>query len=304
MLSFYTKNGAPMLLLRFLTDRYLPARLDMKAGSADQMARAVRQFSAFLGHPATLYDLTDETLNRFLRSCLDSGLAEATVNSKRRPLLTLWRYAWTKRLVDELPRDVARCREPLHLPEAWSADQVERLVAQCRETPGTVAGLPARHWWSSLVITVYWIGSRISATRQVASADCNLAERYLIVRAGSPKQTADQLHRLPDQAVAAIAAHYDRSRQLIWPWPFHRNHFWKAFRRIVEASGIPAPRGHCQLFHRLRRTNLSYCAAVDLELARRQAGHTDAKITLKHYVDPRIAPQRSAVGVLPTLRID
>ena len=70
-------------------------------------------------------------------------------------------------------------------------------------------------------------------------------------------------------------------------------------RSIVEAAGIPPPKGHNQLFHRLRRTTLSLCAAIDPAVAQGQAGHADYATTLKHYIDPRIAGGRSAADVLP-----
>jgi integrase len=70
-------------------------------------------------------------------------------------------------------------------------------------------------------------------------------------------------------------------------------------RRIVETAGLPCPRTGRQLFHRLRRTTLSLCAAVDPAIAQRQAGHADYATTLRHYIDPRVSRGRSAADVLP-----
>jgi integrase len=70
-------------------------------------------------------------------------------------------------------------------------------------------------------------------------------------------------------------------------------------REIVAEAGIRQPAGGRQLFHRLRRTTLSLCAAVDPSVAQRQAGHANYATTLKHYIDPRIARGRSAADVLP-----
>jgi integrase len=85
---------------------------------------------------------------------------------------------------------------------------------------------------------------------------------------------------------------------LIWPWPHHRRTLFLRFRELVEAAGLPCPRTGHQLFHRLRRTMLSYCAAVSLPIAQQQAGHTTAAMTLRHYVDPSIArPQLPPIPV-------
>jgi len=95
-----------------------------------------------------------------------------------------------------------------------------------------------------------------------------------------------------------LAGHYDPGRELVWPWPYHRNTLWSMSRRIIQGAGLSVDsRGRGQ-FHKIRRTCISYCAAINPGLAQQQAGHADARTTAR-YIDPRIAGRQSAVDVLP-----
>ena len=146
-------------------------------------------------------------------------------------------------------------------------------------------------------------GCRVSALRATRSRDCDLRAKTIIVRAEHQKTNRDQMLPLSGQAAELIARHYDRRRDLVWPWPHSRSWFWKRFRQIVEAAEIPTDMDGMGLFQRLRRSNLSYIARHDVALAVAQAGHSSERITRRHYLDPRIVPQVSAVHLLPELSL-
>jgi len=285
-------------LLGYCTEVYLPTRVGLKPSSAQQLRLA-----------AKLYNLP---LTRLHERELAGALAEycrshspATTNSKRRAILTLWDAAAGDGLCRKPDRRrVPKAREFRRLPPAWTVSEVERLVSHCRALPGMVAQIPRSRWWTSLVLAVWDSGERISATLSTATADCNLAERFMLVRAENQKCGIDRLFWLSDATVAAIAGHYDTGRQLVWPWPHCRRYLFVQFRSIIGGAGLTAEKS-MGLFHKLRRSNISYTARNGgLDLARQQAGHSSASTTLRHYVDPRIAHERSAVDVLPPLRAD
>lgn len=283
----------------YVRDNYLPSRLDMRRGSAKQLELAAKQFDTFAGK--SVWELSDDLLSRFLRNLLDGGLAESTVVTKRQQLLTVWRHAWKKGRAEQQPRDVPRPHVPERIPRAWTTAQMAAIVRECRGKSGFVAGIPAAAWWSSLALAAYWTGARISALLSTRTADCDLEQGCLIIRAQSQKQRTDQFWWLSPQAVESIREHYSGKRLLVWPHAWHPQTVWKKFRKIVTAAGVPVGKGHCELFYRIRRTSISYAAAVDLELARRQAGHKTSATTLKHYVDPFVVRARSAADVLPRL---
>jgi len=99
--------------------------------------------------------------------------------------------------------------------------------------------------------------------------------------------------------------HQEQPAERLFVWPCCRRHLFAIFRRIIEAAGVRySPRHSLGLFHRLRRTALTYCWAVDPAVAQRQGGHSSAEITRKHYVDPRIAADGiCAADILPPIRL-
>jgi len=278
--------------VRDLLDAYLRRHVAASPSWSAQLTATVGQFEAFAGDLAP-DDVTADVVADWLRSLVEAGRSPATVNTRRKCLLLL--------IGD---RDVPKLPEPERLPEAWTVDQVERLVAECRAVEGffQANGLKRSIWWSALAITAYWTGARIGALLAVETADVDLAARSMVAR--RRKTRKEKLYWLPDQAVAAVAPLYDPARERLFPWPHCRRHLWTVFRGIVERAGLPSSTRGMDLFHRLRRTNVSYTAANGGDdMARRQAGHDSARLTRRHYIDPRIARQESAADVLPRLKI-
>jgi len=286
------------VLLRDVLIQYLAGR-SLRSSSAEQLALACRSLDLFLGRPALLSDLTAATLAAFLHAYL-AHHAASTTNSKRRAILTLARWASKRGLAcQNCPADVPTAREPRRIPLAWTVDEIERLVAAARGWPGCVGTIPARLFWPSLFLATYDTGCRIGALRSARSVDLSMANRSLVIQPEATKTNVGCCYWLHDQTIAAIAGHYDLARELVWPWPHCRRLFWTATRRIVEKAGLVADRRGMSLYHKIRRTCISYCATVDLALAQQQAGHSDARLTARCYIDPRIARRQSAVDVLP-----
>lgn len=281
------------MLSDFVRNTYAPHRLALSAGYVEQLTVTVRLLEAWHRAPLQIADLTADLIRRFLCSYAQHHAA-ATVNSKRRCLLTLCRFAGN--VIDGIPS----IPEPRRLPEAWTVTEVERLLVAARLLTGIVGDVPRRYWWPALILTCYDSAARISALLSTGVGDYHPGERCLVIRGESQKNGCDQLFWLSDQTVAALSPLYDRNRERLFDWPYGRRYLWQFFRRrLVEPTGLPSSRRGMDLFHRLRRTNLSYCAADSLELARQQAGHASARTTARHYIDPRIAHTRSAIDVLP-----
>ena len=76
--------------------------------------------------------------------------------------------------------------------------------------------------------------------------------------------------------------------------------------RIAEGAGLRSdPTLAMQLSHKLRRSALTQVAmSSGLDRAREQAGHSSAAMTRRHYIDPRLLRDRSAVDALPQLELD
>jgi len=284
-----------------LASLYLGGRLGLTAQYRDSVLSIARRCEAELpppnGQPATPADLC-----RWLQGRLDAGRSPASVAHYRRVLLALLRFGAARGLCR--PVELPPIRVPLATPEAWTASQVAAIVRTAARLPGRIGIQPAAAWWSALTLTVYWTGARIGSLMAAAPTDWDSAAAVLILRRTKNGRAA--AHRLHPQAAGTVERICDLHVDRLFVWPGSRWVLFRAFRRIVEAAGVPCPRGRTfGLFHRLRRTTLSYCWAADPAIAQRQADHSTAALTRDRYVDPRIvgAAAVSAADVLPVLEI-
>lgn len=292
----YTPADRPTVR-QFVEHAYIPQHLALAPRSAEQLRIVARKFQEHAG-PVPIADVTDDQCTAFLRSMLADGKhAATTINSRRRELVTILRFAWKKRFRDEVPRDVPRVRELRKLPVAWTVDEISNLVGFSGRLSGSVGPCLACHFWPALELVAYWTGARIGDILRIGSADVDLERGEILVCAS--KTGKQKLYRIHHQAVEAVRAIYDPRRELLFDWPYSPGHLFVVFRSIVVAAGIPYDGQARGLFHRLRRTNLSYCWAADRRLAQDQADHGSERTTRAHYIDPRIAVERSAADVLP-----
>jgi integrase len=283
-------------LAAFLATVYLPSRIEVSADYAQNLAAVVARFSAHMGRPAKLADLTEQNVAGYLSAYRQKWSATST-NNQRRMLLTLWAVAFDHMLLPNGPRArlIRRLPEEHDPPEAWDAEQIGRLFATVTELRGNVGTIARSAWWTTLLLATFYTGCRIGALAKTPVA--NYRARTILVRGQKTKKT--QLYQLPENCCDAIDATEPWTRQLLWPWPHCRRHLFTEMRKICEAAGIPAPTINHSLFHKLRRTTLSMCAAVDPAIAQRQANHASYATTLASYIDPRLSRGLSAADVLP-----
>lgn len=123
---------SPRNLLRFLEEAYVPQRMaDSSPSTVTQYRKTLDQFGWFLGSDPTFDNLDKDTVERYLSWLKQSlGHANRTVNRYRAELLAIWRHAWRKRKVDELPREInkllesKRVRDPRQLVAEHSPSEL------------------------------------------------------------------------------------------------------------------------------------------------------------------------------------
>lgn len=301
-IALHADKGPNQTLTEFLEDVYLPSRIGVSRSYVLALRKNVRRFVAFVGRDIRISEFNESDVAKFL-ACLRQTSCGVTVNKARQCFLTLWGNAFDYGFIDRPPRRglVRRVAEEVDPPEAWDAQQISALMTTASVQVGTICDIPAGKWWLSLLLAIYYSGCRIGAMMK-AKTELYRPGEGLLVR--NQKNHRPQFYCLPGQCCRAIDATDPESRELLWPWHEHPRMLWVRFRRIVEDAGIPAPKTGRQLFHRLRRTTLSLCAAVDPAVAQRQAGHASYATTLKHYVDPRVCKGLTAADVLPKPKID
>lgn len=283
---FFTCGVIKVTFGEYLRRHYLPARPGLSPGYCALLAATIQNLDDWAGRQVCL-DCDRETLGSWLSHCL-SYLRPSTVNDRARMVRSLQLAAWEDGLLPSPPKRSRRIPEYRPVPQAWTVSQVGKLlnVAQRSERAD---------YWTSLVLVVYWTGCRIGALLGCRVEDYQDGG-ILVRRQKNGNQTWYALPLPPCQ----LLDRYATPRPPLSPiWPVAcRRAFFRSFRRLVETAGIPAQKGGRNLFHKLRRTTLSYCAAADPAIAQRQADHADYRTTLTSYVDPRIARTRSAIDVL------
>lgn len=218
--------------------------------------------------------------------------APATAATHARILGALARHA-------RIPWHPPRITLPQEPPAAWTLDQLRLILDAVRSAPpNSPWTLDPPGYWTALIRTTYATAARLGTllalrwtdwTRPVLTAPAHTTKtrRYQTWRLD--EETADAIDRLP------------RQDEHIFPRPARLDYLHRGLRRIIRAAGLPEPRGHRQLFHRLRRTAVTALAATgDLQAAARLAGHADPRTTLRHYVDPRLLPPTPAPPPIPT----
>lgn len=191
-----------------------------------------------------------------------------------------------KGVIHRLPR-FPKIRVEKRIPDAWTVEQVQRLLDVVTELDGYVGPIPANLWWKSILLAAYYTGLRISTLLNIFWFHIDLDQRYL--PALSEKTRKEQLFVIPDDL--AMLMHQIRCppRQKVWEHPYHPKWPFRSLRRIVDRTGIPAPKNlHGQLFQKMRRTCITWTAVNDLNMAARVAGHASPETTIRHYVDPRM----------------
>ena len=285
-----------MLLSQFVADFYRPLRLRGRSPETARLyACTVRAFGRFLGHAPTLDDLADElTLARFVDD-RTSTRSPYTAEKERTQLMALARLANERRMIPALP-----CCPPVVLPDriatAWSADEMRRLYTAAASTPGTVAGVPAGLWWSSLVQVAWESGERIGALLEVRHehyARPDLAIPGEIRKGGRRGRVYELTAGACDQLDGLLAAHQGPA---VWPWPYAHTYVWDRMRKILSRAGLARRR---LAFHQIRRSAISHFAAVGGEAAAVAfAGHANASTTRRWYIDPRLVDRGPRPGDL------
>jgi integrase len=283
-------------LLGFLDTVYLPSRLQLTAGSAQQLRIAVGRFGDYLHREPLLSDLRKDTVLDWMRWLAESS-ASSTINSKRRAILTLWREAADHELVPP-PGRIPRLREPQRIPIAWTLGELERIFRAADQLTGWWSGVPVSLCWR-LGLLLFWdTGSRLGPILKARTAQVDVEARTLLVPAEHIKgQRADRLFLLHSQTVNTISESQPSERKMLFPFPWGRRQIWFHLKAILRAAGLPD--GRQRMFHCFRRSAESHAAsAKGIEFAAAAIGH-GVEVARKSYISPLICRPPALIEALP-----
>ena len=290
-----------ILLADVLEREYFPRKRDITAASTKTHYRiAVRHLGIMLDRPPIVADLTDDTIEQFITWCLNvRGLARYTVKQRRGYLVALWNWCARRKISPEFPT-VPALSVPRHVPQAWTLEQLQLLIAACKQSRGSFAGVPACDWWTSIHCFWFYEGERLGATLAARWSDYQAG--VLVIHAHDRKgrnlPAAYHLH-------PTVAMWLDRirspQRDLIWPFPYHRSRFYQLYRELVDSAGLP----WCKRTgpQKLRRTHASHVMASGGDPTA-SLFHSSPDVTRRFYLDPTVAKPVPQNRLLPPIDSD
>lgn len=284
-----------LTLSDFFETVYRPLRLGRRRSmNTVRLYRySIKMFSEWLGRPAMLSDLTDETVCRHLMAMSDIGYAAHSVDKERSQLLAMWNLAAKKGFVRHWP-DVPRDPLPEIIPVAWLEHELHALIRSCRQEAGRIGGVPAALWWTALHNVAWDTAERVGALMKARWED--LADTgWLRVRADMRKGgRADKLFLLSPETMEQLAPMRLPQRQVIFAWDRSWSAIYDHYSRILARAGLPTDAR--SKFHRMRRSVASHYKASGGDPTE-LLGHSDPRVT-KKYIDPRIVKQKHPCDVL------
>lgn len=280
-------NPSDRTVRHFFETVYVPRRLAHGSpGSAVAFRATINRLKEFCLTDATLEGLSDDLVEEFLVYWRLRGRAADSLKRMRGDLLCLWRFAWRKKRIETQPRDIDEIRTPKRLPEAWSVDELDRLLTVAASIEGKVGEIPASLFWPALLLTAIETGLRKSALMSLQVRHFDAERGWVRALAEDQKQKADQDLPISEQTVRLILATQPAGRELIFPWPFTDPHTLDVrLRALLRQAGLPHDRR--SLWHRFRRTAATFTADLAGEIeAQRLCGHASIQTTRK-YLDIR-----------------
>lgn len=279
-----------MTLEELLDGFYVPLR-GVSARTEKLYRYTIHAFGEHLGRPATVDDLEELTVARFLSARLRDK-AVATAAKDRTQLRALWEFASRRNLTTRWPQ-IRPIRVPERVPRCWLTEEMQRLLAAASDRQGTISGVPAAAWWRAALLVCYDTGERCAALLSLEWRDVTPAG--VTFRAeGRKGQRRDIYRQISPETFAAIEA-IRGPRLRVFDWDRAATSLWSHLGKILEAAGLPNDR--YSKFHCIRKTTASYAAAAGLD-AQRLLDHASPKTT-RAYLDPRVVVPPSAPDVLP-----
>jgi integrase len=279
-----------MNLQEFYAQLFVPLFLRAAKPRTRQLyVTTIGNFSKFLERPAKLEDLNDLAVNSYLVHFRDKGRSPYTVAKERDNLLAIWRFACRKDHLKEWP-DVPRETLPENAPAAFLEHEMQSLMSVCRAVAGYVGDVLAADFWTAIVLVIWDTGERIGAVSELRWSDVDLRERWVNFRAETRKRGRKfMLHKLSEETVDVLERVKEASKsELVFAWPLSPTYLWDRFGVLLERAGIA--KANRKKFHAIRSSVASYYEAAGGD-ATALLGHSDRKITRRHYLDPRIVPQ-------------
>ncbi len=294
----------PGTVRHFAYEVYIPEHcITCTQEHIDQIHYTFSLMHEFFGRDLLIEEQTDALAAKFLRWIKEQGRAHCTINKHRGLWFSVWKYAAEQYLIDRYPR-LRKLKVILDTPDAWSAEEVRRIIDTAGQLQGLVGDIPAAHFWQALLLTIRWAAVRRGTIVRLRRADMNLVTGVLSVPGRSMKNRRGQKFALGPDAVEAIKRIWLPERDLLFPWPLGRDQLGDHLIRIINAAGVArGERKGFNLFHKLRRSTATEAAIHGgMTAAMELLGHSTVAMT-ERYVDPSMLPSKDTTRFLAPLGV-
>jgi len=230
------RTSGPTTLAAYARESY-SLRRDVKESTLRQYIISAELFERWAGRPILLQELDEDSLSAWLRDYSETA-SPHTVRGKKTMILALWRAAADDRLADEpIARRVRRVRLPEIPVDAWTREEVERLLVACSYLPRRHPCGLTRAAWFDLAVRVAWdSGVRkgdlfnlpVSAIRPDGSGQWTQSKTAKVIAFQLSRTTTDIL-------VASLKL---CPRALLCPWPSSHETFGEQVALLVQKAGV------------------------------------------------------------------
>lgn len=266
-----------MLLADYLRERYALER-DIRQQTAGLYKGTIKSFSGWLGFPASFIDLSDDAINRWLVWLTASGISKTTVANHRRFMLTIWRHAFQAGATNIAPLRIRKIQVPRTLPQAWSQDQMCRLLEAADKLLGVDIPIGVRRasWFRALILVAWSTGLRLGDIQALKRDQIAPDGSMIVVQ---QKTLTPVLCRLHPDAMAAVmqVGHLPDGR--IFGGRLSRRPLFRDFRWIANKAGLV---GGTKI---IRKSSATAVEAIQPGAAKDFLGHLTAGLAYRHYVD-------------------
>jgi integrase len=241
-------------------------------------------FIDWLGSDPLISKLDCAIVNRWLSALLCTKLSPQTIDSYRRVLRAVWRFAYLEGDNDNPPDRVKKIRVPRKEIVAFRHDEILKLLETADAIQGyfPVNGVRQSVFWRALILSAYSTGLRRGDLLRVTKQQIDRNGRVVIVQQKTGFRVACQFS---PEALATIHKIDVVEDDRALPWPFHENALPRRFRRLVQDAGVN--RGS---FHWIRRSAGSYAEREEPGAGGRVLGHRPRfTVFAGHYFDESIA---------------
>ena len=297
-------------LRTLLVERIAPLK-DLRQRTVDLYCDTLDRWAEYLGHDPLLDDLDDLGVAKFLRWRADNHrrrrgnapLSKGSVAKDSAQIRSIWNWCAKKRMkktdgeLIEFP-DYKRPIVPRPRPQAFTADELRRLIETARHRKGSIKGIPAAWVWSTMIQAMFETGARIGEILAIRWSEVDLERCQLTFLAETRKGRIETITRaISPQLAKRMGCSKQAPAELVWPWMDDRNGnaLYNSLRVLCRCAEVPY-----KSFHSIRKATASYLKAAGVS-AKAQLGHASEEMAERHYYDARIVGTQSALEHLPDI---